>query len=466
VSLAEFSQTYRIGPFTLDLDRRLLHRDGTPVALTRKNFEVLRELAIAEGRVVSRDELAGAVWPDTVVEEATLRQNVYTLRMLLREFDPGTEYLETIPKIGYRLVAPVEKVGTSDPAPPTSPPPAWRRPRIAVVALAFAVTLIVAAGVALARWPAGPSSEIRARSAELVRQGLLIVDDRNSERFPAAMALFGDALNLDSRSADAHAGRALVHSLSGQESLALADAARVQQLNPDYGVPFAVRGFFQSMYRWQWADAGRSFQAIEAHGCPDPFCRQWRALYLGLTGQNIAAQREAAGAVESFPARLAARALYGQILYWCGDNAAAIRELQTVVNAGGVTTHARWNLWKAQWLAGDRRAASENLLQMLEPSWYRLPQGDDFRRLIDRRDLYGSPEFFQRLFAIASRDNTNPYFVAEVAIVAGNLTEAADHLDRAVSTHMFFAPYARRDPLFAPLHGTPRYEAAMKKIGL
>jgi DNA-binding winged helix-turn-helix (wHTH) protein len=451
---------------TLDLDRRLLDTGGRPVALARKNFDLLRELVVAEGRIVSREDLSRAVWPDSVVEEATVRQNVYTLRTLLRELDPSTEYLETIPKVGYRVVAPVERIGTPAQAVPTKPaaPPPARRPYLAIAATA---AVLIAGAAILAKWTAGASTgATRAHAGELIRQAWLIVDERRFERYPAAVALFDDALALDQNSAEAHAGKALVYSLNNNEPAALAEAARVRELSPVSGVPAAVRGFFQMMSRWQWSEAGRTLSVLNQQGCPDPFCRQWHALYYGLTGQDSAAVREAAAAVETFPARHAARALYGQILYWSGHNAAAIRELETVVAAAGGATHARWHLWAAQWIAGDRHAATENLLLALEPSWYRLPPEDPFSILIGQRDQYGTPDFLRRLYGIVSHNGTNAYYLAQIAIALGDVSEAVDQLDRAASAHNFFAPYAKRDPLFAPLYGNARYEAAMKKLGL
>jgi DNA-binding winged helix-turn-helix (wHTH) protein len=103
-------QGYRIGRFILDLDRRQVLLDERPIGLTPKNFDLLYELAKAEGALVPRDELAKLVWPDTLVEEATLRQNIYSLRSLLREADPGREYLENVPKVGYRVAVPVERI--------------------------------------------------------------------------------------------------------------------------------------------------------------------------------------------------------------------------------------------------------------------------------------------------------------------------------------------------------------------
>ncbi len=96
--------TYRFGPFRLVLDQRLLERDGTPVALTAKAFDLLAALVQQRTRALSKDELLALVWPGSVVEEGNLSQQVFVLRRTLA--DAG-ECVATVPRHGYRFVAPV-----------------------------------------------------------------------------------------------------------------------------------------------------------------------------------------------------------------------------------------------------------------------------------------------------------------------------------------------------------------------
>src|SRR5207237_7504217 len=74
---------YRFGAFRLDAAKRLLLRDGQPVPLTPRAFDTLLALLAHRDRVVEKDELMRLVWGDTVVEEANLTQNVFTLRKVL-----------------------------------------------------------------------------------------------------------------------------------------------------------------------------------------------------------------------------------------------------------------------------------------------------------------------------------------------------------------------------------------------
>jgi TolB-like protein/DNA-binding winged helix-turn-helix (wHTH) protein/Tfp pilus assembly protein PilF len=105
------SHSYEFGPFRLDLSERQLFRDGTPVSLTRKDFETLAVLVKKSGHVVEKDDLLKEVWADAFVEEANISRHVWTLRKTLGESEEGLKYIETVPRRGYRFTADVREVG-------------------------------------------------------------------------------------------------------------------------------------------------------------------------------------------------------------------------------------------------------------------------------------------------------------------------------------------------------------------
>jgi DNA-binding winged helix-turn-helix (wHTH) protein len=82
-------QLYRFGAFYLDTTERALTKDGTPVQLTPKAFDILFLLVRDHGRLVSKDRLLDTIWPDTFVEEKTLAQNIFTLRKALGQDQNG-----------------------------------------------------------------------------------------------------------------------------------------------------------------------------------------------------------------------------------------------------------------------------------------------------------------------------------------------------------------------------------------
>src|SRR6185369_9706728 len=103
------SHYYEFGPFRLDLKERLLLREGQPLTLTPKAFDVLAMLVRRSGSLVEKDELFSEVWPNTIVEESSLSQKIYQLRRALDD-GSGQEYIQTVPRHGYRFVAEVRQV--------------------------------------------------------------------------------------------------------------------------------------------------------------------------------------------------------------------------------------------------------------------------------------------------------------------------------------------------------------------
>ena len=101
-------QIYVFGPYRLDPAERLLMRDGEAVPLQPKVFDLLLALVERHGRLLEKDELMKLVWPNAVVEEANLANNISILRKTLGE--DGQQLIETVPKRGYRFMAAVREL--------------------------------------------------------------------------------------------------------------------------------------------------------------------------------------------------------------------------------------------------------------------------------------------------------------------------------------------------------------------
>src|SRR5881392_2890527 len=100
---------YEFGRFRLKADERVLLREQKLVPLTPKAFDILLALLENDGRIVPKDDLMKKVWPKTFVEEGNLTQNVSLLRKALGESADGPQFIETVPRRGYRFVAPVKR---------------------------------------------------------------------------------------------------------------------------------------------------------------------------------------------------------------------------------------------------------------------------------------------------------------------------------------------------------------------
>lgn len=121
------NHSYEFGRFRLNVAERILLREGELVPLTPKVFDILVTLVEHGGQVVAKDDLMKRVWPNTFVEEGNLTQNISLLRKALGETPGGAQFIETVPRRGYRFVAETSQSWNDDLIPksettPSEPP--------------------------------------------------------------------------------------------------------------------------------------------------------------------------------------------------------------------------------------------------------------------------------------------------------------------------------------------------------
>ena len=105
---------YLFEDFRLEPGNQLLLRGGEPISLAPKAFDTLVYMVENHGRLVTREELMRAVWPETFVDTANLTVYISLLRKALGE-EGGRRYIETVPRKGYRLNAEVQVVEDAAP---------------------------------------------------------------------------------------------------------------------------------------------------------------------------------------------------------------------------------------------------------------------------------------------------------------------------------------------------------------
>ncbi|HEY0339848.1 MAG TPA: transcriptional regulator, partial [Steroidobacteraceae bacterium] len=141
----------RVGTWCVDPGAGRISRDGEVVRVEARTMKLLVYLAERAGEVVSIDELLDQVWSGVVVTQDSVYQAVASLRRLLGDDAKQPEYIATVPRLGYRVIAPVSPwIDASEvaaepsvvPAVPDALPPARRRK--ARLWLAAGATLVVA----------------------------------------------------------------------------------------------------------------------------------------------------------------------------------------------------------------------------------------------------------------------------------------------------------------------------------
>jgi DNA-binding winged helix-turn-helix (wHTH) protein len=132
------TRSFRFDRFLLDPADRRLSRDGAPVELNARYFDALALLVREQGKLVSKDRFLEEVWSGVPVTDEALTQCIKTLRRQLGDDAVAPRFIETVPKHGYRFIAPVEAAGgepaaapspdvTAEPVSPVLPRPfTWR----------------------------------------------------------------------------------------------------------------------------------------------------------------------------------------------------------------------------------------------------------------------------------------------------------------------------------------------------
>jgi DNA-binding winged helix-turn-helix (wHTH) protein/Flp pilus assembly protein TadD len=223
-------ERFAFGAFTLDVPERRLSRPGAgssldDIALAPKAFDVLVCLVRKAGHLVTKRELLETVWPDTFVEEGILTVHISSLRRVL------SDDIQTVPKSGYRFVAPVMSQA------------------------------------------AAPSTT--AEVYELVGRGRSHLASSSRPEIPKAVESFEAAIGLDPGYAPAHAGLALAHCAEAEfrlrppaDAFALARSSALRALARDAESADACTALGAVMFfgEWDWAGAERSLQrALEIH---------------------------------------------------------------------------------------------------------------------------------------------------------------------------------------------------------
>lgn len=121
------SGRYRFDPFTLDTADRRLSRGDAPVELNARYLDALALLVREAGGLVSKDRFMDEVWRGVPVTDEALTQCIKTLRRQLGDDAARPRFIETVPKHGYRFVAPVERIGPRPAARVDSAAGPWRR---------------------------------------------------------------------------------------------------------------------------------------------------------------------------------------------------------------------------------------------------------------------------------------------------------------------------------------------------
>jgi TolB-like protein/DNA-binding winged helix-turn-helix (wHTH) protein/tetratricopeptide (TPR) repeat protein len=153
----------QIGDWFVDPSRDVIRSNGTEIKLEPRAMRLLCFMADPPGEVHTTDELLSKVWPGLVVGQNSLYQAIAQLRRALGDLDDQARYIETVPRKGYRLIAPVTSPppaasaaagseSAAAPVPVSAPGPTWNRRGLVIGGAAL--VLVAAGGWVVSRWQA------------------------------------------------------------------------------------------------------------------------------------------------------------------------------------------------------------------------------------------------------------------------------------------------------------------------
>jgi DNA-binding winged helix-turn-helix (wHTH) protein len=461
------ASSFRFGDFELRLDSGELLRAGTVVKLQPRPAKVLEILAGQAGKVVTREEIRRTVWGEETYVDFDLALNfcILQIRRALGDSAARPRFVATIPRRGYRFLAPVEAVGrevgpqvAEQTAAPRQPPARWRANLAGTCALTLLLSTIgpgARLGRPLPPGIAAPEQVPPAQQRYLEGRYLQAVGEMDQ-----AKVVFEEAAVLDPQSSPVFAAIGQVLLGTGRparEVLTTAETAerRALELDSRNFVAYVDRGqrLFQFEYDWRGAEgAFRRAIQLEPRSAQGHF---GLANVLAAQGRHDEAWAEVNRALALEPERrLAINPAWFRYLARRHDEAIeqALRTIDLALAATHGTASGRpdfqlayWPLIVAELAKGDARAA--------------LTAARDEARAMGVCPPASLAGFWSRAQREAAKAaSANRGLAVEAAIELGEYDHAFDLLSRQCEERSGFGiPFLRVNPIYDPLRGLPRF---------
>jgi DNA-binding winged helix-turn-helix (wHTH) protein/Flp pilus assembly protein TadD len=408
-------KVFEFAKFRMDVPKRLLFREGQAVALVPKAFDTLAFLVQHRDRVVTKDEVMQAVWPDTFVEEANLTQNISVVRKALGESPKDHRFIVTVPGRGYRFAAEVHEP-----------------------------------------LPVHESSQ----ACQLYLKGRHFLNKRLTPSLHQAITCFRQSTDEDPTYAPAWVGLADAYALLSLYGASMprdvfpkskAAAETALRLDPAMAEAHNSLGVVELFYEWHWAGAEQALtRAIELNPAYGDAHQRYGIL---MTARGRFAEAKAAlqRAQEADPLSRIIATIAGYPYYYGRDYAGAVRQYRLVIETAPEFSMAHFRLGhelskklsndrdvvaalgRVHAMTGDRAAAEAAIAELHERS----------------KDTFVSP-----------------YALATIYAALGDTGEAITQLEKAFDDRSYWIIYLNVDPALDALRHLPAFDAIRHKARL
>ena len=449
------------GRFVFDAARRRLSHDGKPVVLQGKSFELLSILLANGGAPISRDDLYDKLWPNDVVEDGNLTQNVYLLRRALDPRGSGRTFIETLPRFGYRFAMPVVDVHRRV---------AHRSPGPQRLLLGGAVAAaVVFLGSSAVRSNTAP---LDSKASVAYSLGTYHVNMRTPDDLRQSVGYFTQTVREAPHSALGYAGLACAFGLEAEfetagsaafeRDLTLAAHNRDEALARDAtsADAHAAAAFLAYRFYNDPAAADREFQRAFAADSRNAAAHHWHAIYLFSRGAIDAATAEWELARRLDPTSEVISRWLGRAYVYQRRPDDAIRALSDTIKIEPEDAPAWLSLATAQEKRGNLRAA----LQSLETVRRRMPYEnavvipDEARVRLLLRHGVADPRSVAQIDRLTAMRRADPVESALFYVALGARDRAIAELRTARPQSAVAASMEKFDPRFEAIRSDPRFQ--------
>jgi DNA-binding winged helix-turn-helix (wHTH) protein/Tfp pilus assembly protein PilF len=473
--------TYEFDSYRVDVTNRLVFRHDDPLPLTPKAVEILVALIAHHGDILSKSDLMKIVWPDTIVEDGNLAQNIYLLRKTLNEGSNGRRYVETVARRGYRFVGEVREIRNGGGQ--VVHDQAQDRPanRLQTYALFSAAAVLVVGLIttflvinARHRQPQSPAEQSYLKGRQFW----------NKQTTPAleeSIQYFNESIRRDQNYAPAYAGLADAYILLSERydmdrhdkdalAKALAAASQAVRLNERGAEGHVALAIVMQQNEWNWKTAEMEFKrAIEL----DPnyaYAHQRYAFLLAAVGRSAEAKTEITTALKLDPNSSSINADVAQILWFDGDYQASITQFRNAIEIDpSQPMAASLHRWLGL-IYEERNMHEQAVAEFIES--LRLQNGSPERisALRQAYDAGGMKGYWLKWLEFREQriklGGINPLNVAQVYALVGDMDHAFEQLEKACDDHSLPVATLRFGPAFEKLRSDPRYSAILKRVRL
>src|SRR6266568_3841875 len=514
----------RFGVYELNLSARELRKHGIRIKLRGQPFEILTLLLEKPGEIVTREDLQKRLWSaDTFVDfEHSLNSAIKKLRATLGDSPENSRYVETIPRVGYRFIAPVEQVSaavppvdvsvvTDRPAVPAGTVEVagkrrWRIfPGISIERYAVMLLIVlIAAPSAYFAWSRlrsrpQPQSQIAGEihapleghdpirpnesalspksvdAHELYLKGLYFWSKRTVPGFHQAIEYFQQATTVDPSYAPAFAGLANSYTLltaytSASANLymprARAAALRAVELDDSLAEAHTALALIVQNQDWDWQTAEKEYRRAVELNPNYATAHHWYAGHLMWLWRFDEALRESERARQLDPLSPIIATDNGAILYNARQYDRAIEQFRAVLRKdpyferAGIVTLS----FVEKGMFAEALANTEKWRRVFgEGPWYwsirTYIYGRAGRQERARREL-------EKLEQLDRRQQLDPVNMLWAHLGVGDKEEALADLEKAYSEHFSILTTLKVEPAFDPLRSDPRFADLLRRVGL